>query len=192
MARLGGQSLAVNPYLRRRRSQEVADIYAMRGQATEDVKAKKEAQRLKREQDFREEQDKKELEIANQKLELDKQSHDIAIKGQKAAKRAGQIGTGIQLGTLGMNLLGTTGGTMGYNMSKAPLIGGAFKPGSTLGGGLGAAAMGAGAGQLVNSSKKWKKGLVGGTVGALLGGASGGWGSSILGGIGGALGGFIG
>ncbi len=184
MARLGAQTLAVNPALRKRRRGYVADIQARRGQATQAVLDRKANERYAKEQEFAEAQGKENIRLGKESIALKKEGLAQTAASNKAAKRAGQIGTGISLGTLGMNMAGTKGGVLGGNMPAWSQSTG------TWGQGLGAAAMGAGVGQLVNTSKKWKKAAVGGIVGGLLGSA-GGYGGGALGAIGGALGGFI-
>jgi hypothetical protein len=180
---IGGQSLAVNPSLRRKRMDYVTTIQGQRGRATADVIAGQQRKREAEQQKFTEDTTKTQLKNAAAKLELDKESLAISKETAKTNKRAGQIGTGISLGTLGFNTMQQKDGVLG---DEVPTGGG------TWGQGIGAGMAGAGVGSMVNTSKPWKKAAVGAGVGGILGFlGKGSWGGAALGAIGGSLGGFL-
>lgn len=175
------QRLSVTNTGRKRRNDRLQQLRMMQGQATQDVLARKELERLSEAEATQQRQHA-------QNLQTQQRANQLTEEQMKAEEEAGRRSLGIQLGGMGMSALNKFGGSDNTSGTKSLPFVGDFNLGSSVGGGL----TGAGVGQAFGGDDKKKRGLIGAGVGALTswlsgGGVSGSIGGGILGGLGGLL-----
>ena len=147
-------------------------------------------------------------ELKNIQIDQFSRQHDLAKRGLKAQKRAGEVGAGLEAGKLGLTIAGRYGdnsfgqtventkGLFGYGSTPSGAAGTASGPGFfnnlSMGAAVGGGLAGFGAAKVLGGKSKIKKGLLGAGIGALMGAFTGGSGGMMSGGFGGALGGLFG
>lgn len=144
------QRLAVSNRGRRKRSDRLAQLRMMQGQATQDVLAQKEIERMKKAEATQAKQHRQNIQIGTTRNQLLKEQAEVQ-------ERAGRMGMGIQMGRMGLQA-----GQINKSVD-IPWTSKGINLGPALGGGL----MGAGAGQALGGKNKLKKTAIGAGVGAL-------------------------
>jgi hypothetical protein len=147
------QSLAVSQNRRKKRGPRLAELRSMYGKATQDVMARKEVDRMRRDEEFQRTSQAQSYQLGSERNALTR----MQMRNQE---RMGQMGMGIQFANLGLQAgRGLTG--------KSFSVPGASGIDIDLGAGLGGGLLGMGLGQVLGGRDKWKRALIGAGTGAL-------------------------